>query len=202
MEPAEDRDSELARRIALGDRAAFRDFVESHKRPVYALAYRIAGNHADAEDISQDVFVKMIRSAASYDGSSRLSTWVYRITANTAIDHLRRRRQAPASYREVPIDDPAQGAARDEVVSGRNPAREAEASLLRTRIERALARVSERERAAFVLRHYHDLDIKEIAEALDISLGAVKSYLFRAVRKLQKELGPSSARRPAEAFHD
>jgi len=196
------KDNKLARRIARGDRAAFRDFVEAHKKPIYALAYRMAGNHDDAEDISQDVFIKIFRSAAAYDGSAKLSTWVYRITANAAIDHLRRKRQSPSNCREVPIDDPAQGAAWQEVVSVRNPAREAESRLLGRRIENALAAVSERERAAFILRHYHDFELKEIAETMGISSGAVKSYLFRAVRKLQKELGSSASYQAVEAVHD
>lgn len=195
-------DAQLARRLARGDRAAFREFVEAHKKPIYGLAYRMAGNHADAEDISQEVFVKIFRSIATYDGSAKLSSWAYRITANAAIDHLRHRRQVPADFREVPIDDPAQAAVRAEVVSSRNPAHQAESRLLGQRIENALATVSERERAAFILRHYHDLDLKEIAETMGISLGAVKSYLFRAVKKLQKELGPIISHQAVETAHD
>lgn len=162
----------------------------------------MTGNHADAEDISQEVFVKIFRSIGTFDKTAKLSSWVYRITANAAIDHLRRKRLVPADYRKVRIDDPAQFAARWEVVSGRNPAREAESRLLGLRIESALKAVSERERAAFILRHYHDLDLKEIAETLGVSPGAVKSYLFRAIRKLQKTLGSIDSTRTTEAAHD
>jgi RNA polymerase sigma-70 factor (ECF subfamily) len=195
-------DALLADRLSRGDPAAFREFLESHKKPVYGLAYRMTGNHADAEDISQEVFVKIFRSIGTFDKTAKLSSWVYRITANAAIDHLRRKRLVPADCREVRIDDPAQCAARWEVVSSRNPAREAESRLLGLRIESALKAVSERERAAFILRHYHDLDLKEIAETLGVSLGAVKSYLFRAIRKLQKTLGSIDSNQTTEAVHD
>jgi RNA polymerase sigma-70 factor (ECF subfamily) len=195
-------DAILAERLARGDRAAFREFVESHKKPIYSLAYRMTGNHADAEDVSQEVFVRIFRSIATFDHGAKFSSWVYRITANAAIDHLRRRRLAPSAFKEVRIDDPAQAAARAEVVSGRNPAREAESRLLGAKIENALRSVSERERAAFILRHYHDLDLKEIAETMGISMGAVKSYLFRAVRKLRKELGRPNSPRTMETAHD
>jgi RNA polymerase sigma-70 factor (ECF subfamily) len=195
-------DAILAERLARGDRAAFREFVDNHKRPIYSLAYRMTGNHADAEDVSQEVFVRIIRSIATFDHGAKFSSWIYRITVNASIDYLRRRRLAPSAFKEVRIDDPAQEAARTEVVSGRNPAREAESRLLGAKIECALRSVSERERAAFILRHYHELDLKDIAETMDVSMGAVKSYLFRAVRKLKKELGRHDSPRTMEAAHD
>ncbi len=177
-----------ADRLISGDPSAFRDFVEAHQRKVYGLAYEMTRNHADAEDISQVSFMKVHKSIETIKSGRGLNAWLYRIVYNTAIDHIRKRpffpREAEPSLAAEPLYDgpPDPGA---------GPEQAAEDSCLRRRIDEALAKVSERERAAFILRHYHDLKLKEIAEALGISLGSAKSYLFRSLRKLQKELADS-----------
>lgn len=174
-----------AERLVSGDPSAFRDFVEAHQRKVYGLAYEMTRNHADAEDISQISFMKVHKSIGTIRRGRGLNSWLYRIVYNTAIDHIRRRpfypREAVPSLAAEPFFDgpPDPGAGPEEA---------AEASGLRRRLDEALSKVSERERATFILRHYHDLKVKEIARTLGISLGTAKSYLFRSMRKLQKEL--------------
>jgi RNA polymerase sigma-70 factor (ECF subfamily) len=171
-------DEPLAERLLAGEPAAFRDFVESYKRRVYGLAFELTRNHADAEDVSQTVFIKVFRSIETFQRGASLNAWLYRICVNSAIDHLRKRSFFPAEK-----------AAQVPKTAVADPEREAEHALLQRKIDAALARISEREKTVFLLRHYHDLSLKEIAEALGLTVGAVKSYLFRSIKKLQRELG-------------
>ncbi|HSA96691.1 MAG TPA: sigma-70 family RNA polymerase sigma factor [Acidobacteriota bacterium] len=185
-------------RLASGDPSAFRDFVEAYKNKVYGLAYEMTRNHADAEDVAQVAFMKVHRAVRTIRPGGGLNSWLYQIVYNTAVDHIRKRSILPRETLspfgpDAPVEgppDPAPG-----------PEAEAEAACLRRRIDAALTKISERERAVFILRHYHDLKLKEIAASLGITLGAAKSYLFRSLRKLQKELGgaepcPDKGERP------
>ncbi len=181
-------EQELVDRLSRGELAAFQELVERHKQSIYYVALDITGNHSDAEDVSQEVFLKVYRSFGTFKRGAKMSSWLHRIAVNASIDHLRRKSAIPDAARkdlfnvdiaELPFPD-------DRPES--DPARRAEDELTRARIERALQRISDRERSVFVLRHYHDLSLKEIAAAMKISTGSVKSYLFRALRKLQKEL--------------
>ncbi len=180
---------ELIAGLARGDRAAFRELVETHKKKVYFLALDMVGNPVDAEDVSQEVFLKVFRSFDTFRQGAKLGSWLYRITYNACIDHLRKRASTPE-----PMEDDAleAGFRSHPQVSGpreaTDPAIAAEHAQLRERIERALETVSPQEKAVFLLRHYEDLALGDIAEAMGLSVGSVKSYLFRAVRKLRKEL--------------
>jgi RNA polymerase sigma-70 factor (ECF subfamily) len=186
--------------MARGDQRAFRELVEGYKKKVYYLALDMVGNPVDAEDISQEVFLKVYRSFATFRKGARLGSWLYRITYNASIDHLRRKGAAP----EPVADDLLESLSRDEPGLPRrgavDPAAAVESSQLQERIARALEKVSPQEKAVFLLRHYEDLMLKDIASSLGLSIGSVKSYLFRAVRKLQKELAPAliSAENPHE----
>jgi len=188
--------------MARGDQRAFRELVEGYKKKVYYLALDMVGNPVDAEDISQEVFLKVYRSFATFRKGARLGSWLYRITYNASIDHLRRKGAAP----EPVADDLLESLSRDEPGLPRrgavDPAAAAESSQLQERIARALEKVSPQEKAVFLLRHYEDLMLKDIASSLGLSIGSVKSYLFRAVRKLQKELREPAAVPGLEASHE
>jgi RNA polymerase sigma-70 factor (ECF subfamily) len=188
--------------MARGDRAAFREFVEQYKKKVYYLALDMVGNAVDAEDISQEVFLKVFRSFATFRKDAKLGSWLYRVTYNASIDHLRRKEFVP----EPVGDDVLESRSRDSagLLHGGtvDPAAAVESSQLQARIARALEKVSPQEKAVFLLRHYDDLMLKDIASSLGLSIGSVKSYLFRAVRKLQKELGGSPLISGVEASHD
>jgi RNA polymerase sigma-70 factor (ECF subfamily) len=175
-----------ADRLISGDPSAFRDFVEAYKRRVYGLAYEMTRNHSDAEDVSQIAFMKVHRSVRTIRPGGGLNTWLYQIVYNTAIDHIRKRSFFPQEGLPSPVPGaPAEGP--PDPAAG--PEEAAAAAGLRRQIDDALTKVSERERAVVILRHYHGLKLKEIAASLGITLGAAKSYLFRALRKLEKELG-------------
>jgi RNA polymerase sigma-70 factor (ECF subfamily) len=129
--------------------------------------------------------MKILRSIGMFNPGLGLRTWIYQIAHNSAIDHIRKKSFFPAEARRSltsasRFGDPADPSA--------GPEQRAETASLRRRIDEALDGFSERERAVFILRHYHDLKLKEIAEALHFSVGTAKSYLFRSLRKLQKAL--------------
>jgi RNA polymerase sigma-70 factor (ECF subfamily) len=187
--------------LARGDQRAFRELVERYKKKVYFLALDMAGNPIDAEDISQEVFLKVFRSFSTFRKGARLGSWLYRITYNASIDHLRRKGAAPEPVGDEVIESMSLGESSLPRRGAPDPEAAMEASQLQDRIARALESVSPQEKAVFLLRHYEDLMLKDIAETLGLSIGSVKSYLFRAVRKIQKELG-AAAVVSAEISHE
>jgi RNA polymerase sigma-70 factor (ECF subfamily) len=193
-------EKELIDRLSRGDMAAFRELVETYKKKMYYFALDMVGDPADAEDVSQEVFLKAFRSFKTFKRDAKLSSWLYRIAYNASIDHLRRRTLAPRTVEDTVLD--ASSAGFSDSPSSQNPAQTAENSLLQARIEKALEKVSSQERAVFLLRHYNELMLNEIAETMQISIGSVKSYLFRCIRKLQKELDIPRTPAPREVNNE
>jgi len=189
-------EKELVERLSRGDTAAFRELVETYKKKMYYLAFDMVGNATDAEDISQEVFLKAFRGFKTFKRGAKLSSWLYRIAYNASIDHLRRRSLVPEAAEDVVLDSGRGGFS--ENPSTADPAVTAETRLLRARVEKALANVSSQERTVFLLRHYNDLMLDEIAETMQISIGSVKSYLFRCIQKLRKELASPGTPSPPE----
>jgi len=187
MDPMDE--NALIEGMTRGDPRAFRELVERYKKKVYYLALDMAGNPVDAEDISQEVFLKVYRSFSTFRKGAKIGSWLYRVTYNASIDHLRKRGAAPEPVEDSVLESRSQAESGLPGTVPSDPAAAAESSQLRDRIDRALDKVSPQEKAVFMLRHYDDLMLKDIAESLGLSIGSVKSYLFRAVRKLQKELG-------------
>lgn len=183
-----DQERALVRRLQEGDQAAFRELVEQYKEKIYYLALDLSGNHHDAEDVSQEVFIKAFRGIGGFRSGSKLSTWLYRITMNTFID-IKRRKQLKVvslpSTDDVDEFDPVALAA--DGVTG-NPERLLNAAKIDEHIAAALRALSDQERSVFVMRHYREMQIKEISGALNIAEGTVKSLLFRSTRKLRDRL--------------
>lgn len=184
----EQQERALVQRIQTGDQAAFRELVEQHKQNVYYLALDLTGNHYDAEDVSQEVFIKAYRGMGTFRSGAKLNTWLYRITMNTFIDKKRKKSlnviTLPATEEDDefnPID-----LAGDEVTG--NPEREMAAGRIDEHIQQALTSLSDQERVVFVMRHYEQMALKEISTTLDIAEGTVKSLLFRSIRKLRQRL--------------
>jgi len=166
-----------------GDRDAFRVLVERHARPVFRLAFRMTGSVPDAEDMVQETFLKAWKQIGRFDGRATLGTWLHRICANCALDHLRaRKRKQEAQAGDDPLVQVATGAP--------SPERLALSSQVTAILGVALDELSEMERAAFVLRHYEGLSIEEISETLGVQPGAAKHSVFRAVQKLRRALEP------------
>ena len=180
-------ETQLIAQARNGDMLAFRKLVEANKRNVYYLALDMLGNHHDAEDMSQDVFIKAHRTLDSYRGDGKFSSWLYRITVNLSINKKRKKAVSAMNLKDDFDLESNENAAFAGVKHG-NPERSADAMLAQDHIESALGALSGKERAVFVLRHFKDLPLKEIATTLSLAEGTVKSLLFRAIRKLQEEL--------------
>lgn len=153
-------EQELIHKAQSGDAAAFGRLAERSKVHVFRLAYDLTGNRHDAEDLSQDVFVKAYRSLHAFRGDAKWSTWLYRITVNACHDHRESAARRTIGAEEELDEAAPQGDAANAPVP---PDRAAHSRILGQHIERALGGLSQRERAVFTLRHYHDLRLKEIA---------------------------------------
>ena len=167
------KEEKIVRKLKQGDLKAFRMLVELYKRKVYTIAYDILKIHEDAEDISQEVFLKVYHSIKNFRGESKLSSWIYRITVNLSLNHKRKMKKIV--FKEI-----------DEEIINNNP--DSLRFELSDKIEKALDTLTERQRITFVLKHYHQLTVMEIADIMGCSKGTIKSQLFRTLKKLQKAL--------------
>ena len=180
-------DATAAEEARKGNQQAFRALVERHSRPLFRLAYRMTGNEHDAEDLVQETFLRAYKQLHSFDGRAAFGTWLYRIATNCALDLLRSRKTraevaAPAGDNDE-FDWLAQAAAHDP-----SPERLTLSSQIAGLLGPALGKLTEMERAAFVLRHYEGCDIEQVASALGVKQNAAKHTVFRAVQKLRRSL--------------
>lgn len=179
-------DAEIMLRVKAGDDAAFDHLVEKFRRPLVGFLYRMARSHAVAEELAQEVFLRVYRSRGSYRADAKFTTWMYRIATNLAVNYARDTR---CRRGEVSLDEPTEGGAAFEVVDG---GLTAEQELLRRERVRAIrSRVEalpERQRLAVVMHKYQGLDYRQIAQVLKLSESATKSLLFRAYETLRESL--------------
>lgn len=178
-------DTELMSRLADGDMNALAQLVRRHQRTVWALAYRVTGRWELADDVTQDTFLRVLRSAASYQASAAFSTWLYRIATNLCLDALRKRRTV-AFPDDACAAGTAPGAAACDSGDSMERAERAEA------VRREVAALPERQRVALVLHRFHDQTHAQIAQALECSIPAVESLLVRAYAQLRQRLEPWS----------
>ena len=181
-------EQQLITQIRKGDQFAFRQLVEANKHKVYYLALDLTGNHHDAEDLAQDVFVQAFRMLESYRGEGKFSSWLYRITVNLNLNKKRKKALSAMKLQEDFTTEKSDGASFAGGSIQENPERTTDGSLAQEHINKALQSLSDRERSVFVLRHYQDMALKDIATTLNIAEGTVKGLLFRAIRKLQTKL--------------
>jgi RNA polymerase sigma-70 factor (ECF subfamily) len=182
MEPS---DRELMARLAAGDREALGPLMERHHRRVFRIALAYLRDRDEARDAVQETFVKAYQGAARWDGAAEVAPWLSRIAVNHAIDryrHGRRRLRA-----ETPLLDEEEGGPR-VTAPAPSPERRAMDREAGERISAALSGLPERQRAVVVLRLYEEMNLDEIARALDMSLGTVKSSLHRALRRMRVSL--------------
>ncbi len=179
-------DAEVMLRVKAGDDSAFDHLVEKFRRPLVGFLYRMARSHAVAEELAQEVFLRVYRSRKTYNASAKFTTWMYRIATNLAVNYARDTRNRRS---EVSLDEPAEGGMAFEVPDGELTA---EQSLLRRERMRAIrSRVDalpERQRLAVVMHKYQGLDYRQIARVLKLSESATKSLLFRAYETLRESL--------------
>ena len=168
-------DDEEARERALGE------LFDAHYERVVLVAYRVTRGWSDAEDVAQEVFLGVAKGLQGFRGTASLRSWLYRVTVNRAIDHLRRRGRRPAV--RLPSADLAQQP-REEFgaspTSSQDPMERAASEDKAAAVRAALGALSPKLRAVLVLRYFEGLSYEELAEVLDCSMGTVKSRLFRA----------------------
>lgn len=174
---------ELARAAAKGDIDAFETLLGLYQNKVYGLALRMCGSEEDAWDVAQEAFLAAWRALPGFRGESGFSTWLYRLTANAAIDCLRRekKRRGELSIEggELPLSLPDAGPSPQEATEGGE---------LRAAVNAALARLTDQHRTVLILRELQELSYEEIAGALGLDLGTVKSRISRARKALRKIL--------------
>jgi len=174
-------------RIQSGDRLAFKQIVESHKKMVYYLAYDLTGNHQDAEDLSQEVFIKMYNSISKFRGEAKLSTWLRKITVNLYLDMKRSK-----LYKSQKMQDSLEEKEFEfnTMQTEANAENKTDINILSAKIKSSLYKLSPKEKSIFIMRHYQEMKISEISDSMNIAVGTVKSLLFRSVQKLQQSLAP------------
>jgi len=173
---------ELLARCKRADQNALEMLFRRHERPVYSLLYRMLSNHDDAEEALADVFVKVWRSAASFRGQAKFTTWLYHIAVNTARDRLRSRRGGMEVSFETLARDEEQIA--DVTRAGENPERVVLRAEEWARISAALSALSDEDRILIVLHHLRELGYDEISDITGIPVNNLKVKLFRARRRL------------------
>jgi RNA polymerase sigma-70 factor, ECF subfamily len=176
-------------RLAAGDREALAPLMERHQQRVYRIALSYLRDHDDALDAVQETFVKAFLNASRWDGASDAGPWLSRIAVNHAIDRYRRAKRRRATYAPMEEGDHDDRLAAEEP----SPERKAMSRDLGERIGAALRGLPEKQRTVFVLRHYDDMSLEDIAQTLGLRLGTVKSSLHRAVLGLRARLSGISA---------
>ena len=176
-------DSELVAASLAGNRDAFGLLVERHQRHVYQLCYRFVGNHEDASDLAQDVFIRAFRSLKTFKGDAALGTWLYRIAVNVSLNKV-----SVKSSKAEPLDVLLR--TNDlRVVADAESASDAVLRHERAgQVRAAIARLPKKQRATLILRMYHELPHEQIAGILGSSVGAVKANFFHALNNLKKLL--------------
>jgi RNA polymerase sigma-70 factor (ECF subfamily) len=179
-------DVALMLRVKAGDLEAFEALVTRHQHSVVGTAAKMLGSAAEAEDIGQQVFVRIWKSAARYEPSAKFTTWLMTITRNLVFNEMRRRRRANLVPMEADQDDAGQHQFADGEASA--PSEKLLDAELQEAIDAAIAGLPEKQRLAIVLRRYEGMPYEEIAKVLKTSVAAVKSILFRARAELKETL--------------
>jgi RNA polymerase sigma-70 factor (ECF subfamily) len=184
-------DADVVARAQRGREDAFSEIVRRYERPVFSMIFRMVRDSATAEDLAQDTFVKVLNHIDTYRPEFKLSSWLFKIANNVAIDHLRRRQLDTVSIDGSPHASSAQDveATSFDIASGGESALDVmESKELGSAIERAIASLRPEYRACILLRHVEDRSYEEIAATLDLPLGTVKTYIHRARHELREAL--------------
>jgi RNA polymerase sigma factor (sigma-70 family) len=166
---------DLMRRTAKGDAAAFRTLADSHLRKIMNFAYRLLNDRTEAEDVAQETFLRLWKEAGRFEPRARVGTWLHRIAHNLCVDRLRLRREKPSDHL-------------DEERASQEPGGLLDRKITASTVERALAALPERQRAAITLVHYQELGNVEAAEVMGVGVEALESLLARGRRTLRETL--------------
>lgn len=169
-----DRETELMLRVKAGDRSAFEELFRLYQKPLTNYLFRLSGNRTRAEDLVQDVFLRLWKAAPGYEPTAKVSTYLFRIAHNLFLNEAARRREKPLDSLEAETrSDPASDLNRREV---------------RSAVQKAVEELPEGEREVLLLSEYNGFKYAEISEILGIPVGTVKSRMFSAVQRLKEAL--------------
>jgi RNA polymerase sigma-70 factor (ECF subfamily) len=188
-EVSESSDAQVMLRVKAGDEAAFSFLVQKYRRQMIHFMYRSSRNQAAAEDLAQEVFLRVYRSRASYEASAKFTTWLYRIATNLAVNHARdTKHERPENVVSVDETDEETGAtfelADGSLSAEQNIVRRERLAAIRARV----MALPERQRMAVLMHKYQAMDYKQIGDVLKLSESATKSLLFRAYETLRGQL--------------
>jgi RNA polymerase sigma-70 factor (ECF subfamily) len=184
-------DQDVVLEARAGRQAAYRELVRRYERPIFSLIYRMVRNREQAEDLSQETFVKALNAIESYRPEYKFSSWIFKIANNVSIDHLRRRELDTLSLDGSPhalTPEAIQASALQLGDRQETALEELEAKELGGEIEVAIAGLRPEYRACILLRHVEGRPYEEIATMLDLPLGTVKTYIHRARGELRQAL--------------
>ncbi len=171
-------DLQLIEEVRNGKRRAFTELMRRYQSRVYWVARRVVGTHEDADDIAQETFVKAYTALGDFRGESSFFTWLYRIAINLSLNAIRKKqlvnylRESEIINRIFPSSD--------------DPSRDVEFKETQSRLEEAIARLPEKQRAVFVMRYYDEMSYEEISEVMKTSVGGLKANFFHALRKVRE----------------
>lgn len=189
MPPDRDVDAELMRRVQRGDREAFAELVEHYKQPIYSFILRMVRDESEAEDLAQNTFVQVWKSAKRYRVSARFSTWLYTIARNLSLNELRRRsRHRTDSLDATHPEQPDQPRHQPEDLATPVPQDQILRDELYQKVEEAIADLPESQRTALLLCREEDVSYDEISKILGVSLSATKSIIHRGREALRTRL--------------
>lgn len=182
-------DAEMMLRVKAGDDSAFNYLVQKYRRPIISFMYRMAHNSAVAEDLAQEVFLRVYRSRSNYEPSAKFSTWLYRIATNLGVNHARdTRHERPENTMNLDEPDSESGQTPDLADKGPNVEEEILRRERLAAIRKKVEALPERQRVAVLMHKYQQMDYRQIADVLKLSESATKSLLFRAYETLRTEL--------------
>lgn len=183
-----DKQKELILRLKQGERSAFDELVEIYKMKGFAIAFNMVGNVEDAKDILQETFIKIYTNIKYFQEKSQFSTWFYRIVVNCSLDFLRKRKRISHIFVESIIDEEGKEKEPEVPDTSYEPARIAMRNELSGKLEESIAKLPEKQRISFVLKHQNGLSTQEISKIIKCNPQTVKVHLFRAVNNLRKSL--------------
>jgi RNA polymerase sigma-70 factor (ECF subfamily) len=196
--------SALVKRAQAGDREALSALVESQQTYVYSIAMSLMHNPTDAADMTQEAFIRLMRSLGTYRGETKFTTWLYRLVTNICLDGLRRRGRIVES-----LDEPASSAAGDDAQTAgerladadrwTQPEQEVQLRESADEVREALVRLPAPQRLALTLHYFQDLRYEDIAEVMDLPLNTVKSHIRRGKERLALVLSDPAEGQPCSA---
>jgi RNA polymerase sigma-70 factor (ECF subfamily) len=191
LEANELDDRALVAEACAGRDRAFEELLHRYERPVFSLVVRMVRDHALAEDLAQEVFIKAFQAIRSYDPAYKFSSWIFKIANNLTIDHLRRRRIETVSIHGSPHATTTEDEMESRIVlesTGETPEEYVEGRELGARIEGAIARLRPEYRTAILLRHVEGYSYEEVADIMEVPLGTAKTYIHRGRTELRTHL--------------